>query len=262
MNKINKIVHYADLHLKLYKHHKRDKEILEDALTQWKKLNPDTIVFTGDLVHSKNQMTPELINLMSWWMTETAKICKCVYLIGNHDFLENNMDRMDAITPIVKSLNNPNIIYYKDKGCFEDKNILWCVYSLKNNNERPNIPLKTDKYKIGLFHGAIEGSTNDFGFVFSDGYSVDRFEGCDVVFAGDIHKKQTYKIPGNKKAYMVGSTIIQNFGESVKNHGYGVYNIKKEKYRFYTLKNAQPYLNFRIRDIDDLENEREILIND
>tara|TARA_R110000851_G_scaffold297646_1_gene452958 strand:- start:1562 stop:2119 length:558 start_codon:yes stop_codon:yes gene_type:complete len=185
-----------------------------------------------------------------------------VYLIGNHDFLENNMDRMDAITPIVKSLNNPNIVYYKDKGCFEDENILWCVYSLKNNNERPNIPLKTDKYKIGLFHGAIEGSTNDFGFIFSDGYSVDRFDGCDVVFAGDIHKKQTYKIPGNKKAYMVGSTIIQNFGESVKNHGYGVYDIKKEKYKFYTLKNTQPYLNFRIRDIDDLENEREILIND
>ena len=24
-------------------------------------------------------MTPELINLMSWMMTETAKICKCVY---------------------------------------------------------------------------------------------------------------------------------------------------------------------------------------
>ena len=49
-------------------------------------------------------------------MTETAKICKCVYLIGNHDFLENNMDRMDAITPIVESLNNPNIVYYKDRG--------------------------------------------------------------------------------------------------------------------------------------------------
>ena len=41
-------------------------------------------------------------------MTETAKICKCVYIIGNHDFLENNLDRMDAISPVVESLNNPN----------------------------------------------------------------------------------------------------------------------------------------------------------
>tara|TARA_B100001564_G_scaffold359720_1_gene382600 strand:+ start:8441 stop:9223 length:783 start_codon:yes stop_codon:yes gene_type:complete len=258
---INKIIHYSDLHLKLYKQHKRDKKILENAILAWKDAKPDRIVFTGDLVHSKNQMTPELINLMSWWMTETAKICKCVYLIGNHDFLENNMDRMDAITPIVESLNNPNIIYYKDRGCYEDDNVLWCVYSLTSHNERPNIPEETDKYKIGIFHGPIEGSTNDFGFVFSDGYSVDRFEGCDVVLAGDIHKRQTYKIPGNKKAYMVGSTIIQNFGESIKNHGYAIYDINKEKYKFYPLKNNQPYLSFRITDIEDLEKENEILIN-
>ena len=73
-------------------------------------------------------------------MTETAKICKCVYIIGNHDFLENNMDRLDAITPVVESLNNPNIVYYKDKGCYVDENILWCVYSLTSHNVSPEIP--------------------------------------------------------------------------------------------------------------------------
>ena len=98
---IKTIIHYSDLHLKLYKHHNRDIKVLKLALEQWKKIKPDRIVFTGDFVHSKNQMTPELINLMSWVMTETAKICKCIYLIGNHDFLENNMDRMDAISPVI-----------------------------------------------------------------------------------------------------------------------------------------------------------------
>ena len=87
---VEKIIHYADLHLKLYKQHNRDKKIIEEAIAKWKKIKPDRIVFTGDFVHSKNQMTPELINLMSWVMTETAKICKCVYIIGNHDFLEND----------------------------------------------------------------------------------------------------------------------------------------------------------------------------
>ena len=259
---INKIIHFSDLHLRLFKEHTRYREVLSECFKQWKDLNPDRIVFTGDFVHSKNQMTPELINLMSWVMTETAKICKCVYIIGNHDFLENNMDRMDAISPVVESLNNPNIIYYKDKGCYEDDNILWCVYSLTSHNVSPDIPYDTDKYKIGLFHGPIEGASNDFGFVFEDGFSVDRFEGCDVVFAGDIHKKQTFKIPGGKKAYMVGSTIIQNFGESIKNHGYGMYKVSTEKYKFFSLDNPQPYLNFRIRDIEDIEKEKEILTND
>ena len=53
------------------------------------------------------------INLMSWWMKETSKICKCVYLIGNHDFLENNMDRLDALSPVIDTLNDKNIVYFK-----------------------------------------------------------------------------------------------------------------------------------------------------
>ena len=258
---INTIVHYSDLHLKLYKQHKRDKKILKQALKEWTDLKPDRIVFTGDLVHSKNQMTPELINLMCWWMTETAKICKCIYLIGNHDFLENNIDRLDAITPVVNSLDNNNITYYKNRGCYEDENILWCVYSLISHNVKPDIPEHTEKYKVGLFHGMIEGSSNDFGYTFNDGYSIDRFDGCDVVLAGDIHKRQTYKIPNNKKAYMIGSMICQNFGESINKHGYGVYNVKNNKYNYFELDNPKPYLNFRITDIEDIENEKEILIN-
>tara|TARA_R110002020_G_scaffold214696_3_gene421777 strand:+ start:3502 stop:4281 length:780 start_codon:yes stop_codon:yes gene_type:complete len=257
---IKNIIHYSDLHLKLYKQHSRDKYILEQALEQWKKIKPDRIVFTGDLVHSKNQMTPELINLMSWWMVETAKICKCIYIIGNHDFLENNIDRLDAITPIVESLNNDNIVYYKDRGCHMDDNITWCVYSLRSHNVRPDIP-DNQTLKIGLFHGMIEGSSNDSGFIFNDGYSTDRFDGCDLVLAGDIHKRQTYKIPNNKKAYMIGSMICQNFGESINKHGYAVYNVKNNKYNYFDLDNPKPYLNFRIKDIEDIENGKEILIN-
>ena len=59
---VEKIIHYADLHLKLYKQHYRDKKVLELALDKWKKSKPDRIVFTGDLVHSKNQITPEAQN--------------------------------------------------------------------------------------------------------------------------------------------------------------------------------------------------------
>ena len=81
---------------------------------------------------------------------ETAKIAKCIYLIGNHDFLENNIDRLDAITPIVDSIDNDNIVYFKERGCYDDDNILWCVYTLVEHNISPEIPKDTDKYKIGL----------------------------------------------------------------------------------------------------------------
>ncbi len=258
---IKTIVHYSDLHLKLYKYHERDRSILEAALKEWEEIKPDRIVFTGDLVHSKNQMTPELIRLLSWWMTETSKICPTIYLIGNHDFLENNQDRLDAITPIVENLNNPNITYYKNKGCYEDDNVMWCIYSLVQENERPEIT-DTDKIKIGLFHGPIVGLKTDIGFEFEEGYNAEIFEGCDIVLAGDIHKRQVFDIPNGNKAYMVGSTICQNYGESIKNHGYGVLNVEDFSYTFKDLENQQPFLSFKITDIIDIENEKEILTND
>jgi len=257
---INKIIHFSDLHVRLFKDHDLYRGIMEDALKQWKEHNPDRIVFTGDLVHSKNQMTPELINFVVWILTECSKICKTVLIIGNHDFLESNLSRVDALSPIIDSLKNPDIIYYKDSGVYVDENIDWVVYSLVNHNVRPEID-KSDNVKIGLFHGPIQGLTTDIGYKFEDGFDTDRFKGCDLVLCGDIHKRQTFTIPDRKKAYMIGSTIQQNFGENVKNHGYGIYYVDKNKYETIDLDNPRPFLNFKIKSIKDLEKGNERLVN-
>ena len=58
---------------------------------------------------------------------------------GNHDFLENNMERLDALTPVIASLQNENIVYYKNRGVYKDANIDWCVYSLMDHNIPPQI---------------------------------------------------------------------------------------------------------------------------
>jgi len=257
---INKIIHFSDLHIRLFKDHDLYREIMTNALSQWKKEKPDRIVFTGDLVHSKNQMTPELINFVVWILGECSKICKTVLIIGNHDFLESNLNRVDALSPIIDSLENDEIVYHKDSGVYTDENIDWVVYSLVNHNVRPQID-KSDNLKIGLFHGPIQGLTTDIGYKFEDGFDTARFKGCDLVLCGDIHKRQTFNIPNKKKAYMVGSTIQQNFGESVKNHGYGIYYVDKDKYETIDLPNPRPFLNFKIKSIDDLVNGKERLVN-
>ncbi len=152
---IKKLVHFSDLHIRLFKDHDLYCSILNDAIEQWKELKPDRIVFTGDLVHSKNQLTPELIEIVSWILTECSNISKTIIIPGNHDFLVNNTERLDALTPIINSLNNPNISYYKDRGVYEDENISWCVYSQFQGNIPPDITESKGK-KIGLFHGPIE----------------------------------------------------------------------------------------------------------
>ena len=257
---INKLVHFSDLHSRLFKDHELYKSIMRNMFEQWETIAPDRIVFTGDLVHSKNQMTPELIEMVSWVLTECSKIAKTIVIIGNHDFLENNMSRLDALTPIIESLQNENIVYYKNRGSYEDQNIEWVVFSLMDHNVPPHIP-ESQRTKIGLFHGPVVGLSTDIGYKFEDGFDVDKFSGCDLVLCGDIHKRQVFDIPGNKKAYMVGSTIQQNFGETIKNHGYGVYEIDKDEYSFVDLPNTKPYLKFSIDSFDCIEKGTEKLLN-
>jgi DNA repair exonuclease SbcCD nuclease subunit len=244
----------------LFKDHELYRGILEQAFKEWASIQPDRVVFTGDLVHSKNQMTPELVEFVAWVLSECAKIAKTIVIIGNHDFLENNNTRLDALTPIIDSLKNDNIVYLKNRGVYDDDNVNWCVYSLMEHNIPPDIQ-KSDKKNIGLFHGPIQGLYTDIGYKFEDGFDVDKFSGCDLVLCGDIHKRQVFDIPGGKKAYMVGSTIQQNFGEKIDKHGYGVYDVETDQYDFVDLPNPKPFLKFQIKSIDDLVNGTEKLLN-
>lgn len=258
---IKRIVHFSDLHIRLFKDHDLYRKILNSSLEEWRTIKPDRIVFTGDLVHSKNQMTPELIEFVAWLLTECASITKTILIIGNHDFLENNNERLDALTPIIDSLKNENIVYYKNRGVYPDENINWCVYSLVEHNIPPDIINEKGKINIGLFHGPIQGLYTDIGYKFEDGFETSKFKGCDIVLCGDIHKRQVIDIPNNKKAYMVGSFIQQNFGENLKNHGYGIYDIEKNEYTFIDQPNPKPFLKFKIESIDDLVNGTEKLLN-
>ena len=257
---INKLIHFSDLHVKLFKDHEQYRKILQNAIEQWKGLNPDRIVFTGDLVHSKNQMTPELIEFVAWILTECANIAKTIIIPGNHDFLVNNIERLDALSPIIDSLNNKNIVYYKDRGVYEDDNVSWCVYSQYQGNIPPDIS-ESKGIKVGLFHGPIQGMTTDLGYDFGDhAYDTEKFDGLDIVLCGDIHKRQEFSFKTGK-GYMIGSPIQQNIGESIRNHGFGTYDFGTKEYTYTDLENPKPFLKFSIKSFEDIENGTEVLRN-
>ena len=187
---IKKLIHFSDLHVRLFKDHNLYRSILEEAFSQWRKINPDRIVFTGDLVHSKNQMTPELVEFIAWVLTECSKIAKTIVIIGNHDYLENNDSRLDALTPVIDSLKNDNIVYLKNRGVYEDENVNWCVYSLVQHNIPPEIP-QNGKVNIGLFHGPIQVLKTDLGYSFGEeSFDSSKFNGLEITLCGDIHKRQ------------------------------------------------------------------------
>jgi DNA repair exonuclease SbcCD nuclease subunit len=265
---VKRVIHIADLHIRTIQMHELYKQqfekLIDELIVETSNFNHDEIrvVIAGDVAHQKINISNEQLMLTSWFFKELVeKIGKVVIIPGNHDFLENNVQRMDSITPVVELLNDKNISYYKDSGVYSDDNINWVVYSLYQHNVKPEFEKENDKFHIGLFHGPIQGMSTDMGFEFEDAYDQLNFVGLDLLLCGDIHKRQTFTLPEGGKAVMIGSLIQQNFGETVNHHGYGIYDVETDHYSFHNLENEKPFLHFTIKDINDIENEKENLVN-
>ena len=269
---VKKIIHIADLHIRTIQMHDLYKEQFETLIWEIREHNIKwhsegiqyeeiRIVVAGDIAHQKINISNEQLLLTSWFLKELSKYGKVVIIPGNHDFLENNTQRMDSITPVVQLLDDPTIVYYKDMGEYIDDNIQWIVYSLYQHNARPEFTKDENKLTVGLFHGPIMGLSTDLGYEFEDAYDRLNFVDLDLLLCGDIHKRQQFTLPNGGHAIMVGSLIQQNFGETVKHHGYGIYDIEANQYEFYDLPNEQSFLHFSINDIKDIENEQEVHVN-
>ena len=117
-----KIAHFGDVHWRSLTRHKEYQASFEDAFKSLRNLQPDVILIAGDIVHSKTQgISPELINSLTWWFRELAKIAQVHVTLGNHDGLILNPDREDAISPIINAIGEKNIILHKKSGSFPIK---------------------------------------------------------------------------------------------------------------------------------------------
>jgi len=60
INKLNKIVHLADIHIRLFKRHDEYRECFETLYNQLRQedLTDSVIVVAGDILHAKTDMSP------------------------------------------------------------------------------------------------------------------------------------------------------------------------------------------------------------
>jgi len=267
---IKKLYHCADIHIRLYQRHEEYREQITKFLTGVKEhmeensLNRDEvrIAIVGDVVHSKNQMTPELIDIVTWFFNGCCDICDTVVILGNHDFLANNMDRMDALTPIINTMNDTRLKFLKHTGCYEDDNLVWCVYGHMEGSKRPEIDeARTkhgeDKTYVGLYHDPLVGLKTNIGFAFEDGQDISIFDGCDMVLCGDIHLYQVMEYHG-VPIVQPSSLVQQDFGEGVENHGYVVWDVDSREHKHYHLETDYGFYTFKVTsyDVMELENEK------
>ena len=271
-NKIKVVIHMADIHLRTFRMHEEYGEAFKLTLKKIRNLVKDydrdeiRIVIAGDYVHQKITKSNELLILGTWFLRKLETIAPVIIIAGNHDLLENNKDRVDSITPMVKLLPDLNISYFTgESSCHLDNNIVWCVYSIFDENNRPNIEKARDEFGddktyIGLYHAPVLGARTDIGYEFDHGMSFEHFEGCDMVMMGDIHKRQIWNHKGIPIAYPA-SLIQQNFGETITNHGFLLWDIESKTIQEHNIETEYGFYQFRIKSLEDIENDNEILTN-
>ena len=112
---IDKIFHVSDVHIRTLKRHQEYRNVFENMfLTIAQEATDRSIcIVTGDIVHSKLDMSPELINMLTEFFN--GFMLPTIVILGNHDMNLNNMHRIDALSPIINVINNKNIHFIKTK---------------------------------------------------------------------------------------------------------------------------------------------------
>lgn len=272
---IKRVIHIADIHLPNDERNRPYSEMLKKFLKQVYddvkdyKQDEVRIVIVGDIFHNKIKTTNEARALFHIMLNFLNKISNVLIITGNHDMLENNKDRYDSLSPTFDIEGAYENVTYVDKilkyksGYIIDDNIIWALYSMHDNFDKPNISnLEIDEQTkvIGLYHGEVIGAVTDIGRMSDKGVSGEYFDGCDCVMAGHIHKFQTIKKNGIPIVYS-GSLFQQGQGENVSGHGYVIWDIENMSYSHCEVDNDYRTYKFQISSYDDVNNNTERILN-
>jgi len=267
------IAHISDIHLRKSPTRNAEyEEVFENLYTSLKAKNPDVIVLVGDLVHDYLDLQGEQLVMASNFLNRLAEIAPLRVTRGNHDCRKKSIKRTDSIEAIIKSINNPNIIYYNKTGFYVDGNIIWAVWHHGDKNINPWKNLKDKNLiddlnsphstytSIDLYHDPINGcvAMNGHEMKSKSLTGIKEFRGTYSLF-GDIHKMQ-YLNTEQTKAYS-GSLIAQDFGEGDENfHGYLLWDIENKSVEEIPIGNNYSYKTINLTpfiDFDDLDFEIE-----
>lgn len=276
MKDIKCVIHLADIHIRNFQRLEEYSEQLTKVVDKCKEIASEydkkevRILIAGDLVHSKNTISNELMVFASYFLRQLEEIATVIVIAGNHDLIVENQARTDTMTALFDTADFQNckfldaMLDYKS-GCAIDNNIVWCLYSIYEDFLRPSTIEEVKESNpnakmIGLFHGQVVGSTLNNGYVSDSGLDGEAFEGCHCVMAGHLHKRQVLK-RGDTEIVYPGSLIQQTYGETVSQHGFAVWNVENMSYKFIDIDSDYGLYDVEIDNVDDVDKDKERLIN-
>lgn len=260
---IKYLYHISDIHIRNHTRHQEYREVFDRlyiALSQefnnQNESDEGLIVITGDIVHSKSQISPQLNIELRDFLTNLSKIMPVIMIAGNHDLNLSNRNTLDTLTSVLYKLELPNLYYLKESGIYQWNNIQFSVmsvidYPLITAQEFPELENNpyTSSYKIGLLHATLNGSkiaTSRMPLT-NDKYRAADFVGYDYVLLGDIHLHQFMN--SAKTIAYPGSLIQQSFGETLKQHGYLKWSLaNNQETKLIEIPNDYGFINLHVRN--------------
>jgi len=248
------IYHISDIHIRT-----TDERYEEYNIIFQKFCNDITdpgsslIVITGDILHSKTQLTPLCIKELIDFLIMLTNKTDVIIVLGNHDLPANNIIG-DNIINIIAQKNfdtQHNLFILTQNDTYIYKNIIFGNTLVYSTYVTPCNEETTNKIKIALYHGTIyEAKMNDANTCTESALKISDFEDYDMGLFGDVHVQQ-YMDAKKRFAYS-GSMIQQNFGEDIDNHGYIKWDIIKKRSHFVPIHNDYGYVTFRIKSISEI----------
>jgi DNA repair exonuclease SbcCD nuclease subunit len=264
---VAKLIHISDIHIP------KDAQRLEMFRTAFQNFfrtidqfvsRDCMIVICGDLLHSKENISPEQIMLARQFLEQCGKRCQTILIAGNHDMNMSSSTQLDSLTPCTSNI--PNVVYLTESGVRIFDNIAFVVNSILLNVYNFELDtvdvLKQQEFishshvkdllqgftSVCLYHGIVEGATCDNGYRLSSKITLDHLQGFDHVLLGDVHKHQYLD---THIAYS-GSFVQQNHGEEIEGHGFILWDLESKTSGFHAVEN--PFCFYTIyleRPIDD-----------
>lgn len=249
-----RIAHVSDIHIRNYRYHDVYKQVFQNLFEDLKQKEPDYIFVTGDVAHTKTNLSPEYFSMAYSFFGGLSDIADTYVFVGNHDMNLRNMSRSDAISPVVEAHNSDSLKFFKN-SVYEDleEDIRLHHLSIVDGDWKDEW-ISDDKVNVAAFHGIVNGVEASNGYVLKKGdISTDVLKKYDYALLGDIHKPNQ-SLDDEGRIRYAGSLIQQNYAEEIKK-GYLLWDIEdKDNFEcdLVEIENPVPFYTFTNETLEDL----------
>ena len=251
-----RFAHIADTHIRNLKYHFEYREVFKQLYKSLKEEKVDYIIHCGDIAHTKTQISPEFVDMCREFFESLAEIAPTYIILGNHDGNLRNGSRQDALSPIARAINSPRLTLIKNAGEVKLTDE-FCLNVLSVFDEENWVqPTNPELVNIALYHGAIDKSKTDQNWTLGGDHDIGIFDNFDFAFLGDIHKTQ--KLDKEGRIWYAGSTVQQNFGESL-DKGYLLWDIESKNTftnRHIAFDNPKPFITLELTKAGNLPRKK------